>query len=87
MHQSIQVTYVQKLLATTNCVQKLLESDLTIVSATKEYTSVEETNSKVVKGLIHMILPYLSDAHLNPEIVRKPSGGHSNTNKVYHGHR
>ena len=24
---------------------------------------------------------------MNPEFVRRPSGGHSNTNKVYHGHR
>ena len=71
---------------TTNCVQKLPENELAIVSATNEYTSVEdrvmETNSKAVRGSIHF-----SDTNLSPEIVRKPPGGHYNNNKVYHSYR
>ena len=43
----------------TNCVQKLPENDLAIVSETKEFTSVEnrvmETNSKAVRGSIHIL--------------------------------
>ena len=47
---------------TTNCNQKLIENEIAIISATKEYTSVEDpvtgTNSKSVGNLIH-ILPTL----------------------------
>ena len=49
-------------ISTTNFIQKLPENELAIVSKTKENTSVEdrvmETNSKAVRGLIH-ILPTL----------------------------
>ena len=46
---------------TTNCVQKLPENEIAIVSATIEYTSVEdgvmdsETNSKAVRALIRIL--------------------------------
>ena len=54
------------------------ESELEIIPATKEYTSVQsedrdmETNFEAaVRGLIHImeIPAAFSDAHLNPEIV------------------
>ena len=47
------------LLDNSNCVQKLPESELAIVSKTKEYTSMEdrgmETHPKAVRGLIHIL--------------------------------
>lgn len=43
----------------TNCVQKLPEDELAVVSATKDYTSVEdrvmETDSKAVREFSHVL--------------------------------
>ena len=76
------------------CVQELPEIELVpIASTTKECTSVEdrvmETNSKAaVRALIHIVKsPAISDAHLNPEIVWKSSGGRSLNSTVFHGCR